>query len=113
MYYNVQSEAGMVLGAEILTPAPQFEGIVRLKADVIEQRSRQSFLAYNAAMTSSRIGVPRYWLQADRLRLEDPRPNADQNQSAAIVKLAPRAWKLLPETILYTSVVYRSSIGRS
>lgn len=86
MYYNVQSEAGMVLGAEILTPAPQFEGIVRLKADVIEQRSRQSFLAYNAAMTSSRIGVPRYWLQADRLRLEDPRPNADQNQSAAIVK---------------------------
>jgi hypothetical protein len=86
MYYNVQSETGMVLGAEILTPAPQFEGIVRLKADVIEQRSRQSFLAYNAAMTSSRIGVPRYWLQADRLSLEDPRPSTDQGQSAAIVK---------------------------
>ncbi len=86
MYYNAQSEAGMVLGAEILTPAPQFEGIVRLKADVVEQRSRQSFLAYNAAMTSSRLGVPRYWLQADRLSLEDPRPPIDQMQASSIVR---------------------------
>lgn len=76
MYYNVQAETGMVLGAEILTPAPQFEGLVRLKADVVEQRSRQEYLAYNAALTSSRLGVPRYWLQADRLNLRDTRaPN--------------------------------------
>jgi hypothetical protein len=86
MYYNVQSENGMVLGAEILTPAPQYEGIVRLKADVIEQRSRQSFLAYNAAVTSSRLGVPRYWLQADRLSLEDSRPSVDASSSAALLR---------------------------
>jgi len=71
MYYNVQAEYGMILGAEILTPAPQYEGIVRLKADVVQQRSRENFLAYSAALTSSRLGVPRYWLQSDRIELSD------------------------------------------
>lgn len=71
MYYNVQAEYGMILGAEILTPAPQYEGIVRLKADVIQQRSRENFLAYQAALTSSRLGVPRYWMQSDRIELSD------------------------------------------
>ena len=71
MYYNVQAEYGMILGAEVLTPAPQYEGIVRLKADVVQQRSRENFLAYSAALTSSRLGVPRYWLQSDRIELSD------------------------------------------
>ena len=86
MYYNVQTETGMVLGAEILTPAPQYEGIVRLKADVVEQRSRQSYLAYNAAMTSSRLGVPRYWLQADRLSLEDKRSTSNPSDAGALLR---------------------------
>lgn len=86
MYYNVQSETGMVLNAEILTPAPQFEGVVRLKADVIEQRTRQNYLAYNAAMTSSRIGVPRYWMQSDRLSLSDNRSEIDPNQAASLAQ---------------------------
>ena len=73
MYYNVQSEYGMVLSAEILTPAPQYEGLLRLKADVVEQRSRSSFFARDAALTSSRLGVPRYWLQAGRVELTDDR----------------------------------------
>jgi len=71
MYYNVQAEYGMILGAEVLTPVPQYEGIVRLKADVIQQRSRENFLAYSAAITSSRLGVPRYWMQSDRIELSD------------------------------------------
>lgn len=73
MYYNVSSEYGMVLSAEILTPVPQYQGLLRLKADVIEQRNQQNFLAYGAAVTSSRLGVPRYWLQADRVQFEDTR----------------------------------------
>ena len=73
MYYNVQAEYGMILGAEVLTPVPQYEGIVRLKADVIQQRSRENLLAYSAALTSSRLGVPRYWLQSDRIELSDRR----------------------------------------
>lgn len=71
MYYNVQSEYGMILSAEMLTDAPQYEGILRLKADVIQQRSRENFLAYQAALTSSQLGVPRYWLQADKVELKD------------------------------------------
>ncbi len=77
MYYNVQAEYGMILGAEVLTPVPQYEGIVRLKADVIQQRSRENFLAYSAALTSSRLGVPRYWLQSDRIELSDRSNNVN------------------------------------
>ncbi len=77
MYYNVQAEYGMILGAEVLTPVPQYEGIIRLKADVIQQRSRENFLAYSAALTSSRLGVPRYWLQSDRIELSDRSNNVN------------------------------------
>ncbi len=83
MYYNVQSEYGMVLSAEILTPVPQYQGLLRLKADVVEQRNRQNILAYGAAVTSSRLGVPRYWLQADRVQLEDTRNPAAIDNSRA------------------------------
>ncbi len=80
MYYNAQAEIGTILDAEILTPVPQYEGILRLKADVVQQRSRQNFLAYDAAFTSSRLGVPRYWLQSDRIELADERDPNDPNQ---------------------------------
>ncbi len=79
MYYNAQSEYGMILSAEILTPAPKYDGIVRLKADVIQQRSRENFLAYSAALTSSRLGVPRYWLQSDRIDFDDKRNENSSN----------------------------------
>ncbi|MFM8570506.1 MAG: hypothetical protein ACKOAU_02805, partial [Pirellula sp.] len=89
MYYNVQSEYGMILGAEVLTPAPKYEGIVRLKADVIQQRSRENFLANRAAMTSSRLGVPRYWLQADRIELNDQRQSTEQTGLLGFGVLSP------------------------
>lgn len=89
MYYNVQSEYGMILGAEVLTPAPKYEGIVRLKADVIQQRSRENFMANRAAMTSSRLGVPRYWLQADRIELNDQRQSTEQTGLLGFGVLAP------------------------
>lgn len=73
MYYNVAQEYGMILSAEVLTPVPEYQGLLRLKADVLQQRNRQNFLAYDAALTSSRLGVPRYWLQAQRIELEDRR----------------------------------------
>lgn len=77
MYYNVSSEYGMVLSAEILTPVPQYQGLLRLKADVLQQRSRQNYMAYGAAITSSRLGVPRYWLQANEVSLQDERKESD------------------------------------
>jgi lipopolysaccharide export system protein LptA len=76
MYYNASSEYGTILDAEVLTSVPQYEGLLRLKADVVQQRSRQNVVAYNAALTSSRLGVPRYWLQSGTLELSDNRTEA-------------------------------------
>jgi hypothetical protein len=71
MYYNVTDDYGMILNAEVLTPIPAYDGLLRLKADVLRQVDRQHFKAYGAAITSSRLGVPRYWFQAEEVDLVD------------------------------------------
>ena len=71
MYYNVTQEFGVVLDAEMLTPVPEYQGLLRLKADVLQQFDRQHFQASGAAVTSSRIGVPRYWFQAETVQFQD------------------------------------------
>lgn len=71
MYYNVRDEYGVVLKAEVLTPVPEYQGLLRLKADVLQQVNRQHFEAYGAALTSSRIGMPRYWLQSQNVSVDD------------------------------------------
>ncbi len=73
MYFNVTREMGVVLDAEAITTIPEYQGIVRLKADVLRQVSKGNFVAFDAAVTSSRMGVPRYWLQSRELRLTDRR----------------------------------------
>ncbi len=78
MYFNVSGEFGTVLEAEVLTPVPQYEGLLRLKADVIRLNDRENITAFGAAVTSSRLGVPRYWLQGDRVQLQDRRTAADE-----------------------------------
>jgi len=71
MYYNATQEYGVVLAAEMLTPVKDYQGLVRLKADVLQQIDKQNFQAYGAAVTTSRLGVPRYWLQSERITFED------------------------------------------
>jgi hypothetical protein len=71
MYYDVNREYGVVLKAEMLTPIPEYQGLLRLKADVLQQANRQHFEAYGAAITSSRIGVPRYWFQTQNVTIDD------------------------------------------
>ena len=65
MYYDANENRGTVLNAEMLTPVPSYEGLVRLKADVLQQLDRQNFLAHGGALTSSRLGVPSYWFQSE------------------------------------------------
>jgi lipopolysaccharide export system protein LptA len=80
MYYDATYRRGTVLRAEFYTPAPRYGGLVRLKADVLQQMDENSFQAFGAAFTSSRIGVPRYWLQSDRLSVEGtPMTDVDPN----------------------------------
>jgi len=86
MYYNVAGRYGVVLNAEVLTPAPGYQGLVRLKADVLQQVNEQSFLAQGAAITSSRLGVPQYWLQSETLEFEDiQRPQFDAFTGAPVI----------------------------
>ncbi len=78
MYYNARQEYGVVLNAELLTPVPEYQGLVRLRAEVLQQVSAQQYQAYNAAVTSSRIGVPRYWFQTGDVSVTDtPTPLVD------------------------------------
>ena len=71
MYYSVHSQQGVVLDAEMLTPVEEYRGLLRLKADVLQQVNEQNFLAYQAALTSSRLGYPRYWFQSNQISVQD------------------------------------------
>ena len=75
MYYNVREEYGVVLDGEMLTPIPGYEGLVRLKADVLRQVDPFRIQGQSGAITTSRLGVPRYWLQSGDFVYEDlPEP---------------------------------------
>lgn len=69
MYYNAAREVGVILDAEVIATIPQTQGTARVKAEVMRQVARGNFVANNAAVTSSRLGVPRYWLQSNELSL--------------------------------------------
>ena len=71
MYYNVKQKNGVVRDSEMLAPVQDYEGLLRLKADVLQMVDQQHFEAYGAAITSSLIGYPRYWLQSDQISIED------------------------------------------
>ncbi len=78
MYYNAAQEYGVVLDAEMLAAAPQYGGLIRLKAQLLQATGRRSFAAYNAAVTTSRMGEPKYWLQFGELSIRDePTPALD------------------------------------
>lgn len=64
MYYNVREEAGVVLDGELLTPVEGYQGLVRLKANILRQVSPSRIEGFDGALTTSRLGIPRYWLQS-------------------------------------------------
>ena len=67
MFYNATTRQGTILSVEMLTPVPSYRGLARLKAEVVQQNSENNWYAYGAALTSSRLGVPRYWMQSQDL----------------------------------------------
>lgn len=96
MYYDANYQRGTILSADMLTPTPAYDGLVRLRSDVIQQMDANTFEALGPAFTTSRLGVPRYWLQSDRLSitreeqpLTDPltgRPGVDPYTGAALTR---------------------------
>ncbi|MCC9603932.1 LPS assembly protein LptD [Stieleria sp. JC731] len=85
MYYNVVQETGMVLDAEAITTVPEYQGVVRLKAEVMQQISHGNYRAFDAAVTSSRLGVPRYWLQSERLDFYEKTRNVVDRDTGLLV----------------------------
>lgn len=71
MYYDVLTESGTVLAAEVLSPAPSYNGLLRLKADIARVAGRDRFFAENTFITSSRMGRPSYRLQSNQILVED------------------------------------------
>ena len=46
-----------------------YKGLIRLKAEVIRQLNEFQFQGQNAGVTTSRMGVPRFWLQTGQFDL--------------------------------------------
>ena len=70
MFYDVEAQQGTILDAEVVTKVPNFRGSVRLKAGVVQQFDENNLKAYGSAFTSSRMGVPRYWVQSECVGLK-------------------------------------------
>lgn len=74
MYYDVQRQNGLILEAELYADVAgerdEYPTPFRVKTDVLQQTSPSSFQAENAAFTTSRLGIPQYWIQSDRLTFD-------------------------------------------
>jgi hypothetical protein len=71
MYYNVPAQRGLILDAHLYTLVPKYDGLARVKAGVVEQIDRDRFVARDAAVTTSRLGVPSYYFQSRTLTFQD------------------------------------------
>ncbi len=85
MFYNVERRQGTILDAEVLTPVADYRGLLRLKAEVVRQIDDNNLQAFNSAFTSSRLGVPSYWLQSQQMDLvKQPAQQTDPETGAAL-----------------------------
>ncbi len=71
MYYDATLKKGTILSAEILSPAPSFTGLMRVRADVMRQLNENQFVTEHSSMTTSRIGVPSYDFRSSELSFID------------------------------------------
>lgn len=83
MFYDVRRRAGVILGAELITPLPQnevypYQGLVRLRAAALQQLDQYRFVAHDALITTSRLEEPSYHLASQTIAFTDvPRPVFD------------------------------------
>ncbi len=71
MYYDVTNQTGVIIDAEIRVPVSSYQGLMRLRADLIRQTGPNHFFAQNGYFTSSRMGRPGYRIQASGIYYED------------------------------------------
>jgi hypothetical protein len=71
MYYNVPLRNGVILNAELLSPVPNYAGMVRLRANVLRQLDEANFVADGASLTTSRLAMPSYEFRAGQMNFTD------------------------------------------
>jgi len=78
LYYDANFRRGTILNAEVLSPVDGFDGLLRMKAEILQQLDQRTFRAYDAAVTSSRLGYPTYWVQTGDVQVtHDQIPRLD------------------------------------
>ena len=85
MFYDVRRQQGTVLNAEILSPVPSYQGLARLRAQVLQQVGQDQFIAEGASLTSSRLGIPSYDFRAGQLVFQDFQQPAVDPTGAPII----------------------------
>ncbi|MEM8946191.1 MAG: organic solvent tolerance protein OstA [Planctomycetota bacterium] len=76
MFYDVRRQVGVILNAELLTPLPktedfEYQGLVRMRATMIQQLDASHFSAIGAEVTTSRLEEPTYSFGASQITFED------------------------------------------
>ncbi|MDO4574067.1 MAG: LPS assembly protein LptD [Planctomycetia bacterium] len=69
MYFDVHSRRGIIRDAEVFATIPNFEGLIRLRAEEIRIPEEGMMVANNTFVTTSRIGDPMYRFQIGQLML--------------------------------------------
>ena len=86
MYFDVKQENGTVVSAEVLTPAPGYGGLLRLKAALIRIRGGSEMYARSGFVTSSRLARPGYRVQSREIFVEDEQiPVNDPRTGAPLI----------------------------
>jgi hypothetical protein len=109
MYYDVTRRAGIILNAELLTRVPDYEGYLRLRADILQQMNETQFFAQNLFVTSSRLGIPGYRLQTQFAYVEDRiQPALDPTTGQVIIDpetgqpvMTHHPWALARDNFIY------------
>ena len=71
MYFDVQTERGIIREAEVRANLPNFEGLIRLRAEEIRVPEEGLMVANNTFVTTSPMGKPTYRFQLDQLMLRN------------------------------------------
>ncbi len=71
VYFDVNNQTGTLLGTDMLAPVPSYLGLIRLRADVVQQLGKDQFFARQSTVTTSRFENPGYRLQASDVFFED------------------------------------------
>ncbi|RMF90239.1 MAG: hypothetical protein D6741_17085, partial [Planctomycetota bacterium] len=109
MYYDVTRNVGIVLNAEMLTPVPNYEGMLRLRASVLRQLDQHRFFGENMFITSSRMGKPGFRLESRAAFVEDVQqpaidpltgiPRVDPETGEPVIE--HRHWAVSRDNVVY------------